>query len=83
MVHSPSEHGVGQRFTFWVQISKFHQGDNALGDTMNIDRIGSIVKVTNCTVRAEKVRVIELKATLDAGIELHCLEITANGPQRT
>jgi hypothetical protein len=65
MFHSPSEHGVDQCFTFRVEISKFQQRDNTLGDTVNVDRVSAVMKVTGCTVSAEKVGAIEFKPAPD------------------
>jgi len=62
-----------------VEISKREECDDALRHTMNVDRIGAVMKVSGCTVLSKKVGPVELEPSADARFELRCLRVPANG----
>src|SRR2546428_4157068 len=50
VIHGPPEVGMRQSDIAGVEISKREECDDALRHTMNVDRIGAVMKVSNCTV---------------------------------
>jgi hypothetical protein len=71
-----------QRNTVRIKVSESKESDDALGHTMNVQRISAIMEISGGTVFAEEVIAVELEAASNALIELGCISTLANGLQR-
>src|SRR2546430_5003748 len=80
--HCPPEDRMSQTDVVLVQTSKREKCDDALCDTMNVDRIGTVMKVSGCTIGSEKMGLVKLEPTSNSHFELCCLCVPANGLQR-
>jgi len=56
--------------------------DDALRYAVNVDRVGAVVKISDCTVLAEKMVPVKLQAAPNATLELRGLGVPANRLQR-
>src|SRR2546427_5325879 len=59
VIHGPPEDRMCYSDVARVEISKREECDDALGHTMNVDRVVTVMKVFCCTVLPEKVGAVE------------------------
>jgi hypothetical protein len=65
---------MGQRNIRFIEILKLHERDDALCHSVNIDWIGSIMKIPDSAIGAEEVRTVKLETSIDTWIEFLCIE---------
>ena len=82
VIHGPLEHRTRQFDIARVEVFKPKERDDALRDTMNVNGIRAVMKISGRAVLAEKVGSIDLEPAPDARFELRCSGIAANGLQR-
>src|ERR1700716_1166110 len=65
-----------------IEVFKIKKCDDALCHAVSVDRIGAIVKVTDCTVLTKEMRTVELQTATQARFELSCFSTPSGGSQR-
>jgi len=73
VIHGPLVDGISQFYTRLIQVFQRYQSNNALGHTVNINGIYTIVKIRWRTVFPEKVLQVEFESTADIGFEFQCI----------
>jgi len=81
MLHRPIVNFSHQANSSVAQMPELKQRDDALRDTMYIDRIHTIVKIFWRAIPSEKMFEVKRKSTLDGILEFIRVGILANRPQ--
>jgi len=75
--HCPSEDSMGQTDIIFIEMFEGQKRDDTLCHAVNIDGVGTIVKIFGCSIISEKVLSVEIESATDMRFELKCPGILA------